>query len=166
MNEKAIDFLLAPDGPSSRRARRALARQAPGLYRMAGSWPELMTQARSAYLLPPEDNAWAEKLAECAFQQTDGFWVASLNVAPQETLAELDAALTRLVQGAGPDGDWTVMLSQLPDSSRCRFPPLPATWPVGSHRNPARSLSTDVRPAGHESRTAAAHSGLPHARIP
>lgn len=119
MKDNAIHFLLTPDGPSSRRVRRALARQAPGLYRMAGSWPELMAQAHAAYLLPPDNNTWAEKLAECAAHYTDAFWADNFAVAPSETLAELDTALMRLVEGAGSDGDWSTLLSRLPENSRC-----------------------------------------------
>ena len=63
---KVVDFFLTPDGPSSRKVRKYLAFNAPGLNRIVGSWPELMVQVRSAYLLQPASSSWTDKLAECA----------------------------------------------------------------------------------------------------
>lgn len=115
-----VDFLLTPDGPSSRRVRKFLSYKAPGLYRIAGSWAELMAQAHAAYLLPLNSSSWPEKLAECAARHPNGFWAGSLEVAPLETLAELDAALKRLIEGAGPNADWPTFLNRLPQPSRCQ----------------------------------------------
>lgn len=115
---KIVEFFLTPDSPSSRRVRKFLAFNAPGLNRIAGAWSELMAQAHAAYLLPQSTSSWKEKLDECVTQFPDGFWAGSLKVAPLETAAELDAALNRLVEGAGPDADWSLVLKRLPQPSR------------------------------------------------
>ena len=119
LSKMGVDFLLAPDGQSSRRVRKILAEKAPGLYRIAGPWVELMAQAHAAYLLPQVSSAWAEKLNARAALDKDAFWADSLAVAPLETVAELEAALNRLVEGAGPDADWPAFLQQLDQPSRC-----------------------------------------------
>ena len=119
MKKSVITFFLTPDGPSGRRVRKYLAHHAPGLYRIAGPWSELMAQAHAAYLLPPNTTSWSDKLLECAAQQSDAFWTGSLKVAPLETFAELDTALNHLIEGAGPDADWPAYLKQLSEPSRC-----------------------------------------------
>ena len=118
MNQIVIDYILTPDGTSSRRAKKVLATKAPGLYRIAGTWTELLSQAHSTYLLPPNDSLWSDKLSEYAVLQTDAFWIGSLEIAPLETQAELDVALKRLIEGAGPNADWPAFLKQLPQPSR------------------------------------------------
>ena len=118
MKKIVIDFFLTPDGPSGRRVRKYLAQHAPGLYRIAGPWSELMAQAHAAYLLPPTITTWSEKLGECLAQSSDRFWSGSFEVAPEETTAELDAALNNLIEGAGPDADWPALIKQLPQPSR------------------------------------------------
>lgn len=119
MRKIVVDFFLAPDGQSSRRVRKILAKHAPGLYRVSGPWAELMAQARSAYLLPQNSYTWSDKLSKCAALDKDAFWADSLAVAPLETVVELDAAINRLVEGAGPDADWAALLSRLDQPSRC-----------------------------------------------
>jgi RecB family exonuclease len=118
LNQTVIDFFLTPDGPSGRRVRKYLAQHAPGLYRIAGPWPELVAQAHAAYLLPPIDRFWSEKLGEFLAQSSDRFWSGSFEVAPEETAAELDEALSNLIEGAGPDADWSILIKQLPHPSR------------------------------------------------
>ena len=54
MEKIPVDFLLVPDGGSARKARKLLAEQSPGMYRTAGTWPELMAQAAAAYAVPNE----------------------------------------------------------------------------------------------------------------
>jgi ATP-dependent helicase/nuclease subunit B len=115
-----IDFFLVPDGQSGRKVRKFLAEKAPGLYRVAGPWSELLSHAHASYLLPETTSIWHDKLTECATLQKKAFWTGSLAVAPAETVAELDAALHRLVEAAGPGGDWSLLLSKLEQPSRCR----------------------------------------------
>ena len=118
MNPTPIDFLLAPDGASARRVKIRLAEKAPGLYRMAGTWPELVAQSEAVYLLPPEADDWAEKLKLAALRQKDAFWASSLEIAPREALAELDAALHRLLDAAGPAADWQDLMDRIPVNRR------------------------------------------------
>ncbi|WP_419663972.1 hypothetical protein Dvar_42120 [Desulfosarcina variabilis str. Montpellier] len=120
MENISIDFFLTPDGPSGRRVRTHLARYAPGLYRIAGPWSELMARAHAAYMLQPQATAWSETLRTLAAKNGDHFWSGSVDVAPEETIAELGAALTRLIEGGGPDANWDAGLDQLPRPSRLR----------------------------------------------
>jgi len=118
LENAVVDFFLTPDGPSGRRVRKYLARHAPGIYRVVGPWPELMAQANAAYLLPPTNLTFSDKLGACLAQSSGRFWSGSFEVAPDETIAELDAALNNLIEGADPDADWPGLLKQLPQSSR------------------------------------------------
>ncbi len=118
MKKNVIDFFLTPDGPSGRRVRKYLAQHAPDFYRIAGPWSELMGQAHTAYILPPSTTSWSEKLSECLAQQSDNFWTGSFEVAPDETIAELDAALNNLIEGAGPDADISALIKQFPQPSK------------------------------------------------
>ena len=118
MENISIDFFLTPDGPSGRRVRTHLARHAPGLYRIAGPWSELMARAHAAYMLKPTATAWSETLRALAVKKGDRFWSGSVDIAPEETIAELDAALRRLIEGGGPDTNWHAGLDQLPRPSR------------------------------------------------
>ena len=113
-----MDFLLAPDGGSARKARKLLAEQAPGLYRTAGTWPELMAQSAAAYLLPSTPGDWTEGLAQAASRQKGAFWRSSLKVAPRETLAELQSTLVSLLKAAGPAADWKSLVGRMPADSR------------------------------------------------
>jgi len=118
MNTTPINFLLTPDSSSARSVRKLLAERAPGLYRLAGTWQELMAQAEAAYLLAQDTDAWSEKLKHVALQQKDAFWASSLEVAPRETFSELDAALHRLLDAVGPDSDWKDLAKIIPEESR------------------------------------------------
>jgi hypothetical protein len=118
LENTVIDFFLTPDGPSGQRVRKYLAQHAPGLYRIAGPWSELMGKAHASYMLPPNPTTWSEKLSECLAQQSDGFWAGSFEVAPDETIAELDAALNNLIEGAGLNADFPGLIKKLPQPSR------------------------------------------------
>jgi len=78
-----------------------------------------MAQAHAAYLLPPNTTSWSDKLFQCAAQKSDVFWTGSREVAPLETLLELDVALNKLVEGGGPNADWPWFIKQLSEPSRC-----------------------------------------------
>ena len=120
MKTTPIDFFLTPDGASARRTRKFIAEKAPGLYRLTGTWAELMAQTETNYLLPPSSDteAWPQKLKQAALQHKEAFWASSLEVAPRETLVELDAVLHRLIDAGGPDFDWKNLINRLPEKSR------------------------------------------------
>ena len=67
----AIDFLLAPDGASVRRIKKVLAENAPGLYRVVGTWSELMALVEVAYLLPACPVNWASLKVYLMISSTD-----------------------------------------------------------------------------------------------
>jgi hypothetical protein len=46
-------FLLTTDKAATRRLRRLVATQHPGLSVIVGTWPELLSLATKNYLLPP-----------------------------------------------------------------------------------------------------------------
>lgn len=118
MTPTSVDFFLAPDGSSARRVRKQLAETAPGLYRMAGTWPELLAQAEACYLMPPVPDDWSPKLMPAASGLKDAFWSSSLKVASRETIAELDASLLRLLEATRSDPDWRTLLGNMPVESR------------------------------------------------
>ncbi len=157
MSSASIDFLLAPDGSSARRIKARLAQEAPGLFRMVGTWPELMAQAEAAYLLPPDSDDWSDHMTQAALRQNDAFWASSLKVAPRETMAELDAALFCLLEAVGPDAEWPPLVSRIPARTRLHrrlsdlsrlvevIPELPGSIQkmanlLASHESPIRAI--------------------------
>ncbi len=118
MHSNFIDFFLTPDGGSARKVKMDVAREAPGLYRIVGTWPELMAQAEAAYLLPPVQDDWSEKLIVAARRQNDAFWASSMRIASSETLAELDAAIHRLLEAMGPGVKWSSAMDKIPQETR------------------------------------------------
>jgi hypothetical protein len=113
-----LDFLLTPDGSTARKVKKRLAERAPGLHRMVGTWPELLAQVESAYLLFPDSEDWSQNITHNASRLSDAFWASSLKVAPRETIAEIDAALHCLMESAGPDADWTAMIKNVASETR------------------------------------------------
>ena len=118
MHSHPIDFFLTPDTGSAQKVKLHVAREAPGLYRVVGTWPELMAQAEANYLLPPVQDDWSERLYQAARQQDDAFWASSLKIAPGETMAELDAAVSRLLDATGPNIQWQPVLDTVPRQTR------------------------------------------------
>ena len=115
-----IDFLLAPDASSARKIKMVLSQEAAGLYRMAGTWAELMAQAEFVYMLPPKSNDWSGKLIKAASHDQNAFWCSSFEVAPKETISEVDSALNRLLEAAGPNYDLNTLLEKTPAGTRLR----------------------------------------------
>ena len=75
MGPTSVEFFLAPDAASTRQIRRHIAETAPGLYRIAGTWPELLAQAEACYLMPPTPLNWSPKLMQAASGQEGGVLV-------------------------------------------------------------------------------------------
>jgi hypothetical protein len=109
---------LAPDGSSARRIKKILAEKTPGLYRLVGTWSELMAQVEVAYQLPPSSGDWVENLEQAASRQNSAFWSSSFKVAPRETIAELDAAIYRLLRSKGPNADLQDLLDGIDGDAR------------------------------------------------
>lgn len=118
MSSTSIEFLLTPDSSSARRVKLKVAEEAPGLYRMVGTWTELVVQAMASYLLPHERDDWSDRLRQAASKQEDSFWASSLKVAPRETISQLDTALHRLLEAMGPDTQWQQILDKVQGETR------------------------------------------------
>ena len=70
---QAIQFLLVPDGGAARRLRRILATQSPSMGVVVGTWPELVEQARSAYLIPTQVSDWKSQFHSALEQLPNAF---------------------------------------------------------------------------------------------
>jgi len=116
-----IRFLLVPDSSAARCLRRIIAARTPCMGVQTGTWPELVEQAGSAYLVPQRSGDWNRAFTHALERVPDAFWSRSLEVAPRETAAEVEAALTLVVGGSrAGDGDGIAAanLDQLPERPR------------------------------------------------
>ena len=95
--KQLIQFILVPDASAARRLRRVLATQAPRQGVIVGTWPELVEQANSAYLVAGSTNEWGQALHAALANMPNAFWAKSYSVAPEETAAEVETALSLLV---------------------------------------------------------------------
>ena len=119
--QRTIKFILAPDSSAARRLRRIIATQTPCMGVQIGTWSELIAQSRSAYLIPKRSNDWSQVFYYALENVSDAFWSQSLEVAPQETAAEVEAALSLLIgatQSGDEDGIARTDLDQLPERPR------------------------------------------------
>ena len=110
-----IHFLLTPDKAATRRLRRLVATQHPGLGVIVGTWPELLSLATKNYLLPPRQDNWQPLLETSISALPDAFWSASLAAAPTEApsiASVVGRQLVQLLEAVGPSG----YLGQLPQS--------------------------------------------------
>ena len=112
-------FILVPDGSAARRLCRILATQSPCQGILIGTWPELIEQAKSAYLIALRASDWKRRFRDALEKTTDAFWSNSFEVSPEETAAEVEAALFLLV-GATEPGDEIILTNsnQLPERPR------------------------------------------------
>ena len=107
--EQLIHLLLVPDGSAARRLRRMLATQSPCQGILVGTWPELIEQAKSAYLISPQVGDWKTRFHSALENIPDAFWSNSFEVAPEETAAEVEAALSLLVGATEAGSDIVIM---------------------------------------------------------
>jgi RecB family exonuclease len=120
MTRQRLHFLLVPDRSAAWRVRRAVAERSPMLGVRVGTWPELLEALRAICLLPAPETGFSERLAEAAAGVTDAFWLQSHAVAPVETVAVLERALTELLTAAGPPGQMPELPSDAPITERGR----------------------------------------------
>jgi ATP-dependent helicase/nuclease subunit B len=86
---------------------------------LVGSWPELVALATNAYLIANQSNDWRQVFHIALESLPDAFWSYSYDVAPQETAAEVEAALSLLVSATQPGSQCDrTNLQQLPDRPR------------------------------------------------
>ena len=67
-----------------------LATQAPCQGILVGALPELIEQAKSAYLIAPQANDWKTRFHSALAKLSDAFWSNSFEVSPEETAAEVE----------------------------------------------------------------------------
>ena len=114
-------FLLVPDSGAARRLRRTLAEKTPCMGVQVGTWPELITQAKSAYLIAEELNDWNQIFHDALKNISDAFWSQSFAVAPNETAAEVETSLSLIVGATylSLEGEMTLGdFDQLPERPR------------------------------------------------
>ena len=117
--QQVIHILLVPDGSAARRLRRMLATQAPCQGILVGTWPELIEQAKSAYLTSPQTGDWNNRFHGALEKLPDAFWSNSFEVSPEETAAEVEAALSLLVGATDAGSEIAIADSvQLPERPR------------------------------------------------
>ena len=102
MQKQLTHFLLVPDSSAARRLRRLVAVKTPRMGIQIGTWPELIEQARSAYLISPPQNDWKARFHNALGNVSDAFWSKSFESAPQETATEVETALSLLVSAVHP----------------------------------------------------------------
>lgn len=95
--KQVIHFILVPDNGAARRLRRLLATQSPCQGILVGTWPELVDQAKNAYLISSQSSDWNKHFHSALENTPDAFWSNSFEVSPEETAAEVEAALSFLV---------------------------------------------------------------------
>lgn len=117
--KQVIHFILVPDGSAARRLRRLLATQSPRQGILVGTWPELIEQAKSAYLISPLSSDWRARFHSALEKMPDAFWSNSFEVAPEETTAEVEAALALLVSATEAGSEIVITDSdRLPERPR------------------------------------------------
>lgn len=82
-----------------------LATQSPRQGILVGTWPELIEQARNAYLIPQQTGDWKKRFHTALENVPHAFWSDSFEVSPEETAAEVQAALSVLVSATDVGGD-------------------------------------------------------------
>ena len=103
--QQLIHFLLVPDGSAARRLRRTIAAQSPCMGLIVGTWPELIEQAKSAYVIANPASDWKARFHGALESIPDAFWFNSFEVASEETATEVEAALSLLVSATEPGVD-------------------------------------------------------------
>ena len=69
---------------------------------MIGTWPELIEQAKSTYLIALHASDWKRRFHAALEKMPDAFWSKSFEVSPEETAVEVEAALSLLVGATEP----------------------------------------------------------------
>ena len=95
--QSPVHFLLTPDSSCSRRLRRQLAKQSTRMGVLVGTWPELIEQACTDYLILPHSDDWNNRFHESLGSLPEAFWFNSFGVSPVDTAAEVEGALSLVV---------------------------------------------------------------------
>ncbi len=118
MIQHTLHFLLLPDSSAARYLKRKLASSGGCRGVIVGTWPELLSQVASAYLLPAVDDG-DQQLRQVLPSLTEAFWARSYAVAPQETATAVLRALRELVAACEPlNLERPAGVSELPGRTR------------------------------------------------
>ncbi len=117
---RPLEHLLVPDLSAARRLRRLLASEGARTGVVVGPWHDLLHRARRAYLINDETTVAESRFREQLAAMSEAFWQDSLQVAPEETGAEVRRALIDLVGATEPDrGIDLAAVAELGDRPRC-----------------------------------------------
>lgn len=101
MND-SVCFLLVPDAASARRVRRGLAQEGTALGVVVGTWPELLSLAREAFLVPEVKVDWPAVVARAMSRVEQPFWAESLKTDPEGTLRAIMGTLREFLDACPP----------------------------------------------------------------
>lgn len=76
--QQVVQFILVPDGSAARRSRRMFATQFPCQGTLIGTRPELIEQAKSAYLISLHLDDWKRRYHTAPENLSDAFWCFDL----------------------------------------------------------------------------------------
>ncbi|MGJ8671121.1 MAG: PD-(D/E)XK nuclease family protein, partial [Oceanococcus sp.] len=77
-----------------------------------GTWPDLLAQVRSAYLLD-ETEGWSEALHELLAERSKAFWHASYQVDPQGVAQAVEAGWRQILLSQSPNATWPEFVDDL-----------------------------------------------------
>lgn len=119
-----LQFLLVPDSSAARSVRRELVQTGGYTGVVVGTWPELVEQARNAYLLPARDGGEA-KFHAASSEVKDAFWKESFSVSPQETATAIEEGLYDIISASDHRSDLVLDNSdRLPERPKKHFEDL------------------------------------------
>ncbi|WP_421718057.1 PD-(D/E)XK nuclease family protein [Algiphilus sp.] len=146
-----MQFFLVPDIAAARRLRRHLVERLGTLQARVGTWPDLIAQARNAWLLP-EQQDWAAALHHCLAEATDAFWAASYQADPDGVARAVETGWRETLCAQSPASKWPSptdarIATRLADLARLNEIPL-AAWPenLATVRQVQEQDSGPVRP--------------------
>ena len=127
-----MQFFLVSDPAAARRLRRHLVESLGTLQARVGTWPDLIAQARNAWLLP-EQQDWATALHGCLSEATNAFWAASYQVDPDGVAWAVETGWREILCARRPWDEWPShsdarIAGRLADLAQLNEIPLSA-WP-------------------------------------
>ncbi|MCP5058571.1 MAG: PD-(D/E)XK nuclease family protein [bacterium] len=99
---ETLQFLLAPDRGAARRLRRALAERGALIGVAVGGWADLLERAQQAYLVGSPGSDWDASFSNALGEVETAFWSKSLEAAPDETAAAVEASFLHVLRGVAP----------------------------------------------------------------
>ncbi len=97
-----LQFLLVPDASAARFVRRSLATTKARTGILVGTVGELLYRGLEAYLIDYDLAEQDQRFYDEVTRIDDAFWSKSIDVAPEETAAEIRGALINLISATDP----------------------------------------------------------------